>query len=164
MGDDDPSLLEKGIAQLKQRGFSVEQRVQDKLEGKGTAYVKLTHDEKAYYLRAKEYVYQGKAPFGVEMVDDAQSDEALLIIYYDDNEKCFVFDPGYVQNYGSQSVGQSKHSEKRPWVEVELSDGAYIDHWLEGDVTPSTSRRESKERERQQNADDTINASLDHFT
>lgn len=160
--ENDVSLLEKGIAQLEARGFTVKERIHDKIDGKGTTYIKLTHGEKTYYLRAKEYVYQGKAPFGIEMVDDALSDEALLVIYYDDNEKCFVFDPGYVQNHGDKTVGQSKHSEKRPWVEVELSDGAFIDHWLDGDVTPSTSRRGEDDRDRDPGNE--INASLDRYT
>lgn len=159
MTDDDP-LLPKGLGRLQGRGFEATERVQDKLEGKGTTYIKLEYDEKPFYLRAKEYVYEGKAPFGVEMVDDALSDSAYLVIYYDDLESCFVFDPGFVKNYGEETIGESKHSEKRPYLEVELDEGAHIDHWIEGDVTPATSRSGSKETP----ADNTIDASLDHYT
>lgn len=153
------SLLKKGLGQLQGRGFDTVVNITDKLEGKGTAYIKLEYDDKPFYLRAKEYVYEGKAPFGEEMVEDALADGAYLVIYFDDLETCFVFDPGFVQNYGEQTVGESKHSDERPYLEVELDEGAQIDDWLEGDVTPATTRND----DRPERPDNTINASLDHY-
>lgn len=157
--NEDTDYLPKGLGQLQGRGFDAVEHVQDKLEGKGTAYIELEHDGKSYYLRAKEYVYEGKAPFGTEMVADALADGAYLVIYYDTLETCFVFDPGFVENYGKEVMGESKHSENRPYLEVELDEGAQIDDWLDDTVTPATTRSEPKREQ----PDTTINASLDHF-
>lgn len=147
---------------LKDKGFTQISLVADTVDtGTGITYNEFERNGKTYYIRAKEYVYEGKAPFGAEMVTDALADSALLIIYFDDLEQCFVFDPGYVENYGKRNTGRSKRSDERTWVEVELDTGAVLDHYLAGDVKPTTSRPRTNRKAR---AENTVDASLDFYT
>lgn len=134
-------LISKSAALLEQKGFEQSTSVSDEIDHKGTIHTvfKKQHTPHRYHARAKAYVYNGLASFGSDMVEKALehqevfNGEVWLLIYFDDIESFFVFDPKWVEDEGTRSVNNSKRSEAREWIDVPLDDGVTLDHFREGE-------------------------------
>lgn len=101
-------------------------------EQKGINWTVWTKNGEKFLVRAKEYVYKEKAPFGADHVRDAMKKDAWLVIYYDDRQQHYLFDPSLVHNTGERMGGRSKRSRNRTWVEVGLTDGVLLSEYLRG--------------------------------
>ena len=140
------TLIDKSARLLEERGYKQITSVSDRQErGKGITYTKFKTDdaesleEHTFFVRCKEYVYEGLAPFGKEHVKDAKRNDAWLVIYFDDGEGFHVFDPAQVHRDGEETTGRSKRSDARKWIEVTLDDGVALDEFEAGQ-RPTSSR------------------------
>lgn len=134
-------LITKSAALLEDRGFSQVTSAQDRQrKSGGITHTVFEHDDSGerFLVRAKEYCYQNRAPFGKGMVQHAQSDDAMLVIYFDDQERFLAFNPGYVARHGSETTGRSKweSDENRVYLEVETKAGADLTQYVIGHYQP----------------------------
>lgn len=125
-------LLTKSDKILKGKGFqqlgSADENqhglfLQEDLSNKNIIYTIHKKDGEIYFVRAKKYVYRGLAPFGAGHVDSAIEHDANLMIYFDDREAHYIFDPEFVKEKGRTVYNKSKRSDRRKWLEVQLDDG-----------------------------------------
>ena len=141
-------LITKSAQKLKAKGFRQLSSHVDRHEtGRNVNYTMFEFRGEVFLVRAKEYVYRGRAPFGRKMVDRAIATDALLVGYFDDVEQFYVFDPSHVFNTGELTTGNSKHSASREWLEVPLTDGTLLSEYTAG-KSALTGRAETVDSER----------------
>lgn len=128
-------LLTKSAELLEQCGMSQVSSAVDKTRQRNNiTHTMFQYQGELFYVRAKEYLYKGRAPFGVGHIDHAIADGAMLVIYVDEDQSFYVFDPDYVQQNGEVTNGQSKMSDDREWKEVPIEAGVDIlDYINEGE-------------------------------
>ena len=135
-------LITKSAALLEDRGFSQLTSAQDRQrKSGGITHIVAEHDDsgEVFLVRAKESCYQRLAPFGKGMVDHAQSEDAMLVIYFDDIG-FNVADPEYVDTHGEEVKGQSKweSDENRVYLEIGLDDTVGLADYIHGSARPPT--------------------------
>lgn len=145
-------LLTEAAEDLQARGYEQLDSHHDEIEsGSGINYLVFDRDGETFYVRAKEYVYQNLAPFGTDMIEDAITEDATLVIYFGDRTEFYAADPLTVRREGSLTSGQSKRSESREWREIGLEQTVPLYDYVENEAAPAA----PQER--------TINASLEDF-
>jgi hypothetical protein len=131
-------LLTKSAEILEQGGFSQVSSAVDKTRQRNNiTHTMFEFQGKLFYVRAKKYLYKGRAPFGVGHINHAISDGAMLVIYVDEEQSFYVFDPDYVQQNGEVTNGQSKMSDDREWKEVSIEAGVDIRDYVKRGNDPS---------------------------
>lgn len=132
-------LLTASARLLAERGFVQTDSVTDRVEGTPdvtyTAF-RWPNSGEEFLVRAKEYIYKGRASFGADQVDHALEAGAMLVIYDDESASFTAFDPAHVDERGTVVHGQSKLSESREWVEVPMGDGADLFGYIDGTADP----------------------------
>ena len=128
------SLIDVSARNLDHLGFTqIASKSDDVDTGSGITYTIWKKDGEKFLVRAKEYVYKEQAPFGTEHVRDALKRDAWLMIYFDDRQKHYVFDPSTVWNVGDRTGGRSKRSNNRSWIEVPVTEGTLLEDFMRGD-------------------------------
>lgn len=138
-------LITKSASMLDSVGFTQTTSAHDQQKaGGGITHTVFQHDEtgERFYVRAKQEVYKGLAPFGRGMVEQAHENDVQLVIYFDDREAFYVFDPEYVLDEGTLEENYSKFDrEDREWLEVSLEAGAPLIAYVRGEATPESTEQ-----------------------
>lgn len=136
----EPKLITKSAAILDERGFTQVTSANDRQKaGGGITHTDFVHPETGnrFFVRAKTEVYEGIAAFGRGMVEHALEKDVWLVIYYDDRETFYVFDPAYVGECGEREQNHSKYdADDREWLEVSLDAGVELEAFIAGDAVP----------------------------
>lgn len=125
-------MLIEAAKQLEQSRFALKQQISDK---HGMVGVLLSRDDDLYCLVAKKYAYHEKASFIKQVAEFSANKSIHLIFYQSDEDRYTVFDPVMVNDFGKDSVGDSKKGAAE-WREIPLTYGVSLDDHLSG-VTPT---------------------------
>lgn len=132
-------LITKSAKLLEQREYTQLTSAQDRQrKSGGITHTIFAHDGtgEQFLVRAKDRVYKGLAPFGTGMVEHGCSERCKLVIYFDDRETFYVFDPFHVRENGEVAENYSKRPDIREWLEVPLSDGCTLSDYADGRKRP----------------------------
>lgn len=135
-------LLTQSAEMLDNAGFVQTASSRDALEDKGITHTVFAYedrygDSQLFCVRAKEYCYDERAPFGTDTLADARRRDALVVVYFDQESEFHVFDPEHVLRTGSHEMNHSKRSESRTWIEVDLSEGCLLFDYVNGHDEPT---------------------------
>jgi hypothetical protein len=130
-------LLTRSASILNRHGFEQIGSSADRTgETEDITHTMFVRGDEEYHVRAKKYLYEGKASFGEEQVEHAVGKGATLVMYVDEERRFIAFDANYVQSEGESVNGQSKMSDERDWLEVDVSDGVELGAYTRGDAEP----------------------------
>lgn len=140
-------LLTRSAEMLVERGYrqvgSTHDRTDESNDITHTVFRRDGHDD-TFLVRAKEYVYEGMAPFGVDLIEHALEIGGTPVIYFDDREEFYVADADYVADSGSEVTGMSRRSDSRRYLEVPLDACVRLYDYVEGNAEPQhRNRREN---------------------